>query len=247
MHASAAPRSSSRWLIAVLFALLGAQGAFWWKLHDERPPMEIIEAPPGRAAVSALSLGDEEVFFRLLGEEVQTAGDLFGRFTALFKYDYVRLVEWFDLLDSLNSRSDLIPTLASYYYSQTQYVPDARGVVMYLARHAERDLAHKWWWQVQAIYLANHKLHDRDLALQFAKKLEGRRDLPVWVQQMPAFIYEQRGEMDSAMHIMEDIKNNAQDIPQSELNFMQYFVKERLGALEKKQREAVGGPERKSL
>ncbi len=227
--------TSSRPLILVLIALLAAQGAFWWHMREARPPMEIIEAAPGRAAVHALSLGDDEVFFRFLGLEVQTAGDLFGRFTALFKYDYARLAKWFELLDSLNGRSDLIPTLASYYYSQTQYVPDTRYIVEYLHEHARRDLKNKWWWQLQAMYLADHKLKDRTLTLQIAHELEGRHDLPVWVQEMPALVYEQRGEMESALRIMEDIKANVKDIPQSELKYMQYFVKERLGALEKQQ------------
>lgn len=228
-------RSSAAPLVLALIALLGAQTAFWWHLRNERPPMEIIEAPPGRAAVHALSLGDEEVFFRFLGLEVQTAGDLFGRFTALYKYDYVRLGEWLELLDTLNSRSDLIPTLASYYYSQTQYVPDVRFVVNYLHDHAKHDLAHKWWWQLQAMYLANHKLKDHELTLEIAHELEGRRDLPVWVQEMPALIYEQRGEMESALRIMQDISKNVKNIPDSELKYMQYFVKERLGTLERQQ------------
>lgn len=234
-------RPSSAPLILALVALLGAQTAFWWKIHDQRPPMEIIEAPPGRAAVHALSLGDEEVFFRFLGLEVQTAGDLFGRFTALYKYDYSRLGEWLELLDTLNLRSDLIPTLASYYYSQTQYVPDIRYVVTYLHNHARHDLKNKWWWQLQAMYLANHKLKDHALTLEIARELEGRRDLPVWVQEMPALIYEQRGEMESALHIMQDISENVKDIPDSELKYMQYFVKERIGALERQQGKSAEG------
>ena len=222
-----------RGLVGCLVLLLAAQGMCWWQLKDRTPPMDIVALPPSKTSVAALSLGEEQVFFRLLGMQVQTAGDLFGRFTALYKYDYHRLLDWFRLCDSLDAQSNYIPTLASYYFSQSQFTPDVRYVVTYLREHSEHDLKHKWWWLVQAIYLANHHLKDTELALDMAKELEGQRDLPLWVQQMPAFIHEQRGEMDSALKIMQDIQDNEKDIPQGELNFMQYFVKERIHALDK--------------
>ncbi len=221
-----------RRLVLALLALLAVQGVCWWQLRGTPPPMDIVSPPPGRAAVEALALGEDQVFFRLLGMEVQTAGDLFGRFTALFHYDYQRLYHWWTLLDGLDPTSNYIPTLASYYYGQTQFIPDTRYVVRYLREHAERDITTKWWWMVQAIYIANHKLKDADLALEMAKELEGQHALPIWVQQLPAFLHEQRGEMDAALAIMEDIQANVDDIPQGELNFMEYFVKERLHALE---------------
>jgi hypothetical protein len=225
-------------LVVLLIALFAIQALCWWQLRSTPPPMDIVSPPPGKQAVKALALGEDQVFFRILGMEVQTAGDLFGRFTALFHYDYQRLYHWWKLLDALDPTSNYIPTLASYYFGQTQFVPDTRYVVKYLREHAEGDIKNKWWWMVQAIYIANHKLHDSDMALEMAKTLEGHRELPIWVQQMPAFLYEQRGEMDAALAIMENIQANVKDIPQGELNFIEHFVKERTTALEKQMKSA---------
>ena len=222
-----------RKLSLLLMLLVVAQAACWWQLRETRPPMDIVAVPPGKQAVEAMALGETQVFFRVLGMEVQTAGDLFGRFTALFHYDYQRLYNWFVLLDELDPQSNYIPTLASYYFGQSQFAPDTRYIVNYLRQHAQRDITHKWWWMVQAIYIANHRLHDTDLALEMADEMRGHHELPIWVQQIPAFIYEQRGEMDSALEIMENIQANVKDIPKGELNFMEYFVKERVNALEK--------------
>jgi hypothetical protein len=57
--------------------------------------------------------------------------------------------------------------------------------------------------------------------------------VPLWVNQLAAFVYEKQGEFDSALGIIDEIQKNIKEIPSSELKFMEYFVKERLGALDK--------------
>ena len=183
---------------------------------------------------------DEQFFFRVLALNIQNAGDTYGRFTALNKYDFKKLYAWFKLLDEMDNTSNMLPSLATYYYSQTQHVPDVRYMVDYLYEHSSWRPEVKWWWLVQATYLANHKLKDKELALKVAQPLVNARTIPIWAQQMPAFIHEQRGEMDEALAIMENIQKDLKDIPQGELNFMKYFVEERLQKLEdieKKQKE----------
>lgn len=219
-------------------AAMVLQVIFWNYSRHIEPEMGIVPDVPGEAAVKALSFGDEQAFFRVLGMGIQNSGDTFGRFTALYKYDMKKLRNWFFLLDTLDNTSNYMPTLATYYFAQTQYRPDIKYVIEYLRHHAEGRLKTKWWWEAQAVYLAQHKLKNLDLALEIAKQLEGNREIPIWAQQLPAFVHEKRGEMESALSIMEEIKKNAKDIPQHELNFMQYFVKERVKRLERLEKEA---------
>ncbi len=221
------------WII--FFLLLGAQVSFWNVTKDHKPPMEVVPAVPGEEAVKALSFGDHQFFFRLLALHLQNFGDTFGRFTALKDYNFTRLNGWFGLLDSLDNSSDHVPTLASYYFSQTQNTPDVIHVVNYLRDHSEGRLNQKWWWRSQAVYLANHKLEDTELALELAKPLLYAEDVPLWVNQLPAFIYEKRGEFGDALAIMDHIKANAKDIKPGELTFIEHFVTERLTALERSQ------------
>lgn len=216
-----------------LFALcFGLQTTFWWHTREIVPDMSIVPSVPGRDAVKVLSWGDEQAFFRLLGLHIQNFGDTFGRFTALKKYDFNKLSGWFHLLDTLDNRSNYIPSMATYYFSQTQNKPDVRYVVDYLIDHTKDRAETKWWWIVQAVYLATHKLEDKDLALKVVKPLEQAKNVPIWVKQMPAFVYEQRGEMDSALQIIEGILQNTDELSQGELNFMRYFAEERLEKLE---------------
>ena len=237
------PKRIQPHLLSMVFvAAMLAQLAFWNYSRHIEPELGIVPDVPGKAAVKALSFGDEQAFFRVLGIGIQNSGDTFGRFTALYKYDMKKLKDWFMLLDTLDNTSNYMPTLATYYFAQTQYKPDVRYIVDYLRSHAEGRIDTKWWWQAQAVYLANHKLKNLDLALELAKPLERARDIPIWAQQLPAFVHEKRGEMESALAIMEEIKNNAKDIPQHELNFMQYFVKERIKHLEKMEKDAAPKP-----
>lgn len=206
------------------------QVALWTQTKNFRPDFTIVPDVPSELSVKAFSLGDEQFYFRTLAFQLQNAGDTFGRFTALKLYNYNKLYHWFKLLDTLDDKSNFVPSIAAYYYSQTQNTPDVKYVVQYLDENASRDLYNKWWWMGQAVYLANHKLKDKDLALKLAYKLAStpRNDIPLWTKQMPAFILESKGEEEQAMRIIADILNNIDNIDEGELNFMSYFVSERL-------------------
>ncbi|MGB1540305.1 MAG: hypothetical protein ACPG80_05040, partial [Rickettsiales bacterium] len=163
---------------------------------------------------------------------IQNAGDTYGRFTPLKDYDYNKLSKWFYLLDELDNVSDFIPSLATYYYSQTQRTEDVRYIVDYLADHAKGRLEEhkKWWWVIQAIYLANHKLKDKNLALEVGKPLMDAQNIPLWARHFPAFIYEQKGEMEQALYVMEHVLKSYenQTLSREDFNFMRYFIEERL-------------------
>ena len=84
-------------------------------------------------------------------------------------YDIV-IHQWLLLLDTLNHRSNLLPSMATYYFSQTQNPNDVHYMTNYLYVHASKDIEHKWWWLLQCIYLAMYKLNNMDLALKVAKR-----------------------------------------------------------------------------
>lgn len=224
-----------RYALLIFFALL--QAGFWNMARGKLPDLGIVPDVPGKVAVKALSFGDEQFYFRILALDLQNAGDTFGRFTELYKYDFRKLYAWFTLLDTLDNQSDYVPFLASYYFSQTQNVPDVRYVVDYLYEHSADRPDKKYWWLAQAAYLADHKLKDKDLALKMAAPLEHADSAPFWIRQLPAFVHERRGEMDDAYRIIKHIEDNTQNIPPAELRFMTYFVKERLHHMETLQKE----------
>ncbi len=215
-----------------LLALLACNMLFWSATHKIRPELGVVPPVPGKEELAVLKMGDDQFYFRALALQMQNAGDTYGRFTALKKYDMGRIYHWFTLLDMLDAKSDMMPAMAAYYFSQTQNTKDVRPLVNYLYEHSIRDVEHKWWWLLQSIYLAQHKLEDMDLALKVSTPLVDKR-VPIWAQQMAAVVHEKRGEMEDAFGIMETIKNNAEAIPERDLKYMVYFVKERLNRLDK--------------
>ena len=75
-------------------------------------------------------------------------------------------------------------------------------------------------------------MNDLARASQLAERLRGVRGIPIWAQQMPAFIHERRGEFGEALAIIEEVAKHPEEYSQGELNFMRYFVDERLGRLD---------------
>lgn len=214
----------------VITCLFLAQLVFWQHTHRILPDMAIVPEVPGKEVVKALSLGDEQFYFRYLALNLQNAGDTYGRFTPLKDYNYKKLSKWLYLLDSLDNMSDYLPSLATYYYSQTQNTPDVRYMVDYLYDYAKDRPEKKWWWLIQAIYLANHKLEDKDLALKIAQPLLDAQGIPLWARHFSAFLYEQKGEMQDALYVIEHVLKGyeKQTLSREDFNFMKYFVEERL-------------------
>ena len=215
----------------LLIAVFSLQIIFWSRTKHIKPEMTIVPKAPSEKTINLLSLGDKQFFFRYSGFKIQNAGDSWGRFTALKDYNYQELIKWFYLLNNLDNISNYPPSMAAYYYGQTQNTDDTIYIIDYLRQHAKTNIREKWWWLIQAVYLANHRLKDKKIALEIAYELNAVPadvDMPIWARQMPAFIHEQLGENDAAKKIILGISNNFDDLSESEQNFMKYFIIERL-------------------
>jgi hypothetical protein len=216
---------------AFLFLFLCLQVMAWTYTEKHTPNLGILDAVPSLNEAKIAALGDEQFYFRFLALNLQNSGDSFGRFTALRSYDFKLLQKWLNLLDELDSKSNFVPSIASYYYSNTQKVEDNIYIVEYLEKHYDRDPKNKWWWLGMACNIANFKLKDKNLALRLAFKLSTTKGahMPRWAQQMPAIIYAEMGEKQMALEIIKDIAERFDDFSQGEINFMNNFIKERLG------------------
>lgn len=185
--------------------------------------------------MSLQAMGDEHWLYWLYALRLQNTGDTFGRNTPLYKYDYPMIEQWLFRIDSLDTRPHLVPMLAANYYSLSQNKADVKYLIPYLREQGLRDPKRKWWWLANAVYLANHKLEDKQWALEMAYELsELDADMPLWTRQMPAFIHEQLGEKESALAIIEAILDSykREELSEGDLNFMRHFIEERLEFLQ---------------
>lgn len=229
-----------RFFILGFLACLILQVGFWFKSEQFKPDVHIVPPLPSPESVAALSFGDEQFYFRVNALKIENAGDSFGRFTALKKYDYSKLYDWFKLLDGLDHQSKYIPTLAAIYYSQSQNKEDTRYIVKYLDEYASTNIDENWWWMYQAFYIAHATLKDNHLALKLAYKLSENKNpqAPIWTKQLPAFVESKLGDDCSSFAVinklLQDNENGDQKISPQEMDFMRHFIKQRLDNLKKK-------------
>lgn len=201
----------------------------WNEGRNIKPQLTVVPKISSKVTVKALSFGDPQLYYRILGFAIQNAGDSFGRFTSLKEYDYKTLSQWFYLLDSLDSKSDFIPSVAGYYYSQTPNKEDVRYVVDYLNDHGSKNFEEKWWWIFQATYLATHKLNDIPLAKEIGHKLQhAPKGAPTWVRFFPVILLTKEGDKEQAFKLMRLIVSHLDELSDSERRFVEFFVKERL-------------------
>jgi hypothetical protein len=194
------------------------------------PTLPILDNAPSKSQFLISSLGNEEYLFRYYTVQLQNSGDTFGRFTPLREYNYQYLRDWMINLDILNDKSSALPALASYYYSNTQNIADNIFLIEYLEQNYYKHPELKWWWMTQAISLARFKLRDNVLALKLALILKENpnKNMPKWARQLPALVYADLGEKELALAIVKDLIENSDDYSQSELNYMSFFLKEKL-------------------
>lgn len=226
-------------LIALFLILLSFQLIFWKKTADFRIREDILPKVPSKYLISATSFGDSQFLFRVLATRIQNAGDVFAGFSPLKNYDYSVLQDWMLLFDELDNKSNLIPSLAANYYSQTQKKSDLVYIVDYLDWHASRDIDKKWWWMFQASFIAKSGLGDLDRSLVLAQKLakNNAKNAPLWTKELPAFIAEKTGNACLSFKVIQNLIKESESglriISPEEMNFLRYFIKHRLQSLKK--------------
>jgi hypothetical protein len=232
-----------RYICAIGF--LALQMMFWSYGTDILPKLGIVPPLPSEKESAALSFGDNQLYFRQLGLTVQMSGDTFGRSTPLKDYDYPKLEKWFKFLDTLDNKSELMPSAAAYYFSRSQHPQDVKYVLNYLEDRSFKDPEYNWWWLSQAIYLANDVLKDKQRAIKIAHVLhEVKGDIPIWARQMEAFLQEDIGDKKAAKAIMcETFRTlgSGQNIEEKELDFMMVYFKHRLGLDQVKSEKEMAG------
>ncbi len=225
-----APSTIPRGALAAVLITLSLQAAFWWQTRHIQSGWEGVPPVPSYRVAKALALGDGEFLYRVATFVLQNMGDEGNRVTPLKDYDYQRLGQWFSLLDRFNPKSEFLPVLVGYYFSQSQNPDDVRIVISFLAHIAIRDPERNWRWMAHAIYLARHRVKDMNLALTLAYRMAAMRGagIPIWAQRMPAFVLAEVGEKEAARDLMEAIMESEMDLDPDERDFMRDFIENRL-------------------
>lgn len=226
-------------LLAIFLAVFLIQIIFSHKINSVKPEIKLIENAPNKKIIKILALGDDEFLFRSIALILQNTGDVFAGFTPLKNYNYKNLYDWLMILDDLNQKSDVLPNLTVNYYSYTQKKSDLIYLIRYLDNHSMRNLEKKWWWLVQAFIIAKNYYQDNNLALDLALKLSKNKtsEMPIWIEQLPVFVYDDIGQDCMAFSIIKNLMDEhdkgTKKISAQEMDFMRHYIKKILLKLKK--------------
>lgn len=235
-------RFISKWGISGLLCIAVLLNVFFW-FGVRNVQARWINVPPVPDVIQArlFSLDDPQLSYRTMGLSLQNLGDTGGQSRSLKDYDYQLLVDWFFLMDELDTHSQYIPFLAAFYFGSVQDSERLRTLIPYLRSVGMRPAKEQWRWLAHAVYLARFQMNDLHLALDLSHQLAGLNypGMPLWTKQMPAFIYNAKGDQKEALAIMFQImESSAETMHPNEFNFMRSYMCERLMSHEESQKYA---------
>jgi hypothetical protein len=224
-----ARRKTNGWLIGLTLA----SAAFWLGSHQIYARWQGVPPVPSKNGARMMTLGDTQFSYRFGAITLQNLGDGGGDVTPIKNYDFPMLGRWFHLLNDLDPASNHVPMIAAYYFGATPIPNDVAVVVDYLSKVGQNPYGNKWRWLAQAVYLAQYRMDDKDLALDLAYKLARMQpigdDLPIWARQMPVTVLKNKGEKQAAQDFMRDMMSMSEAWRPDEIATMRGYMLEQLG------------------
>lgn len=218
-----------RWVLAFLALSFAAQVA--WQTRRDTGVAMAPELPPAPSAhaLRLASFGEREALARLAMVHLQSYRTP----------DYVRLIDWLEVILELDPRSQYPLFSAARVYAETADPVRSRMALEFVYRQFLLDPNRRWPSLAHAALLAKHRLKDLRLARRYAQALQrhvSASSVPPWVKQMEIFVLEDLNELDAARILIGSLLQSGSLDDPAELR----FLKQRLEELE--QRAAKGGP-----
>lgn len=221
------------WLyLSLLFALL-AQG--WAHQHSsnqhEQPPQaHPLPMPPELNTLQRLSLDEPGLLSRVLSLWLLHFDSQSGVSLSFHDYDYKVLKRWLHRLSELDS-SNRFPSLAAVHvYAAVRDSKKAREMIEFVREKYVKNPYTQWRWLAESVIIAKYRLHDLPLALEMAQALADtppRGIIPTWAQQMAIFVYEDMGEFESSVILLETLLSSGKITDPNE----RLFLRDRLRLL----------------
>lgn len=211
----------------VVFIALGLSMLSQLVLHASRSGPEInqvqLPAPLHQKLLYGSSLGDPIAFSKLLMLWLQGFDHQPGISIPFTQLDYTRVVGWLDAVLLLDPKGQYPLLSAVRIYSEVPDETKKRLVLDFAYKKFLESPAQRWQWMAHAIYVAEHRLQDRQLALQYARALRENTSAttaPDWARQMELFILEDLGDIESARILLGGLIESGEITDQREIEFL---------------------------
>ena len=216
---------------AVLILALALQVAW----HGSRPApatgIEELAPPPDPAYLRVLGFGESAALARLLMLRLQAHDNQPGISIPFRQLDYDRVIEWLDVILALDPASHYpLLSAARVYTSVPDEIKQRKMLEFVHEKFLERP-AGRWPWLAHAVYVAEHRIGDLELALEYARAI--RKNVPPgaapdWALQMELFVLDDMGRTESARVLLGALLESGVIRDRNQLE----FLKQRLGESE---------------
>ncbi len=229
----AVPKSVAWILIASLCLQLA------WQSSRPRPVAnaEALVLPPDGKTLQALSLGEPIALSQLMTLYLQAFDNQPGVSIPFLDLDYDRVETWLARILGLDPVGQYPLLMASHIYAQVPDTAKQRKMLEFVYQEFLKDPNRRWPWLAHAAIMAKHRLGDLPLALRYAQAIKQRAtapDVPHWASQMPIFILEDMGEVQSAKILLGGLLVSGIVTDPHEI----HFLTERLQQLENEEKSS---------
>jgi hypothetical protein len=149
----------------------------------------ITSSPPSNAEIILYGIGDKSFAYRFFSQKLQMMGDSYGTVIPLEKYDFKKLILWFNKVQEIEPKSRYLPYIAGFYYAFSQNKNQSKYVIDFLIDRFNSNPENNWEWLLHAVYLTKHRLEDKKLENEIINKINSLGDIvPKWGKIMLALI-----------------------------------------------------------
>jgi hypothetical protein len=224
MDAGEKPVSSVPLLIKILLLIsLLMQFAYHHMNDDLHPSSRSLPEAPAGNILNIASAGEPVVSAKILMLWLQGFDHQPGVSIPFRNLDYSRLTGWLDRIISLDPRSHYALLSAARIYSEVPDQNRRRQVLEFVYEKFIENPDERWPWLAHAVYMAKHRMQDRDLALKYARELRVRTSaeiVPEWARQLELFVYEDFGDVESARILLGGLIESGEITDQREIDFL---------------------------
>ena len=211
----------------MVFLVLAASFALQigWSKSLPRPhaTAQHLATPPGLSTLKLISLGEPIATAQFMTLYLQAFDNQPGISIPFTNLDYGKVTEWLDHILRLDPQGQYPLLMASRVYAQVPDEAKQRQMLAFVYQEFFKDPNRRWPWLAHASVMAKHRLHDLPLALKYAQaiaKYATGKDVPHWAQQMPIFILQDMGEVESAKILLGALLANGTITDPHEIRFL---------------------------
>ena len=187
-----------------LILFIGLMLQIFWYSEFTKPQIKRKDLPsaPNALIFRLVSLDDRVSSAKLLMLWIQAFDNQPGISIPLKDLDYDRLITWLDLVLTLDNKMKYPLLAAIRFYAEVPDHEKQRKMIRYIMQKYKENPQERWQFMAHAVYIAKHRLHDMQLALECARLLrqysKNNNNVPDWAKQMEIFVLEDMGEFEAA-------------------------------------------------